>query len=203
MAGVVYIAVGIAASSVLPTERLVATSAPLLEVVRASRLDIPPMLFAFIALIAVANGALLTMIMASRLTYGMANLRLLPQAFGAILPKRRTPWAAISATTLVAIALTLTGTLATLAQTVVLLLLFVFLSTNIAVLVLRHNVVEDDHFRVPAVVPVLAILSCLVLLGQQSLESWLRAGGLILVGVLLHVCSRRSLLAVDEPRGGN
>lgn len=203
MAGVVYIAVGIAASSVLPTERLVATSAPLLEVVRASRLDIPPMLFAFIALIAVANGALLTMIMASRLTYGMANLRLLPQAFGAILLKRRTPWAAISATTLVAIALTLTGTLATLAQTVVLLLLFVFLSTNIAVLVLRHDVVEDDHFRVPAIVPVLAILSCLVLLGQQSLESWLRAGGLILVGVLLHVCSRRSLLAVDEPRGGN
>jgi len=148
-AGVVYMAVGVAASSVLPTEKLVATSAPLLEVVRASTLAIPPALFSFIALIAVANGALLTMIMASRLTYGMANLGLLPGVLGAVLRERKTPWAAIVATTLVAIALTLTGTLATLAETVVLLLLFVFLSTNVAVLVLRRDRVEEDHFRVP------------------------------------------------------
>ncbi len=197
-AGVVYMAVGVAASSVLPTEKLVATSAPLLEVVRASTLAIPPALFSFIALIAVANGALLTMIMASRLTYGMANLGLLPSVLGAVLPERKTPWAAIVATTLVAIALTLTGTLATLAETVVLLLLFVFLSTNVAVLVLRRDRVEEDHFRVPTFVPVLAIVSCLVLLSQQGWETWLRAGALIIVGMLLHGFSRINFSAISK-----
>lgn len=197
-AGVVYMAVGVAASSVLPTEKLVATSAPLLEVVRASTLAIPPALFSFIALIAVANGALLTMIMASRLTYGMANLGLLPSVLGAVLPERKTPWAAIVATTLVAIALTITGTLATLAETVVLLLLFVFLSTNVAVLVLRRDRVEEDHFRVPTFVPVLAIVSCLVLLRQQGWETWLRAGALIIVGMLLHGFSRINFSAISK-----
>lgn len=198
-AGVVYMAVGVAASSVLSTERLLSTSAPLLEVVRVSTLNIPPALFSFIALIAVANGALLTMIMASRLTYGMANLGLLPGFLGAVLPKRQTPWAAIIATTVLAIALTLTGTLATLAQTVVLLLLFVFLSTNVAVLVLRRDVVEEGHFRVPTFVPVLAVVSCLVLLSQQGWETWLRAGALIVVGVLLYGCSRINLSAISKP----
>ncbi len=197
-AGVVYMAVGVAASSVLPTEKLVATSAPLLEVVRASTLAIPPALFSFIALIAVANGALLTMIMASRLTYGMANLGLLPGVLGAVLRERKTPWAAIVATTVVAIALTLTGTLATLAETVVLLLLFVFLSTNVSVLVLRRDRVEEDHFRVPTFVPVLAIVSCLVLLSQQGWETWLRAGALIIVGMLLHGFSRIKFSAISK-----
>lgn len=189
-AGIVYMAVGVAASAVLPMERLAATSAPLLEVVRASGLNIPPKVFAFIALVAVANGALLTMIMASRLTYGMACLGLLPAPLSKVLPKRRTPWVAIIASTLVAIALTLTGTLAALAQTVVLLLLFVFLSTNLAVLVLRRDQVVEEHFRVPTWVPVLAIVSCLVLLSQQGLETWLRAGALILLGMLLYGCNR-------------
>ncbi|EGH18912.1 amino acid permease-associated region, partial [Pseudomonas savastanoi pv. glycinea str. race 4] len=38
------------------------------------------------ALIAVANGALLTMIMASRLTFGMAREGLLPAVMGSVLP---------------------------------------------------------------------------------------------------------------------
>lgn len=199
IAGLVYVAVGVAASSVLPMEKLVATSAPLLEVVRTSGLNIPPRVFAFIALVAVANGALLTMIMASRLTYGMACLGLLPDALSKVLPQRRTPWIAIIATTLVAIGLTLTGTLATLAETVVLLLLFVFLSTNLSVLILRRDEVSEDHFRIPTWVPVLAIVSCLVLLSQQSLETWMRGGALIVIGSLLFACSRAALPAPREP----
>jgi APA family basic amino acid/polyamine antiporter len=186
IAGIIYMAVGIAAATVLPVETLVDSSAPLLEVVKASGLAISPRVFAFIALIAVANGALLTMIMASRLTYGMARSGLIPNVFGAVLAKRGTPWVAVMATTLVAIALTLTGSLQVLAQTVVLLLLFVFISTNLAVLVLRRDKVEEDHFRVPTVVPVLAIASCLVLMSQQNAETWLRAGLLLLAGLVLY-----------------
>src|SRR5690606_14833028 len=115
---------GLASAVALPTEELEGSSGPLLDVVEATGVQVPPWLFSLIALIAVANGALLTMIMASRLTYGMAQQRLLPDALARVLPRRRTPWAAILATTLAAMLLTLIGDLATLAETVVLLLLF-------------------------------------------------------------------------------
>jgi APA family basic amino acid/polyamine antiporter len=190
IAGAIYMGVGVAAATVMPIDQLIHSSAPLLEVVKASHLGIPPRLFAFIALVAVANGALLTMIMSSRLAYGMSRQGLLPHALSKVLPERRTPWVAIVATTVVAIILTLTGSLATLAETVVLLLLFVFISTNLAVLILRRDKVEADHFRVPTWVPVLAIVSCLILLTQQSAETWLRAGVLILVGVALYFLAR-------------
>jgi amino acid transporter len=64
-----------------------------------------------VALIAVANGALLAMIMASRLVFGMAEQGLLSRPLATVLPERRTPWVAIVVTTIVAIGLTLTGDL--------------------------------------------------------------------------------------------
>lgn len=185
-AGVVYVLVGLASSIALPPEELSGSSGPLLAVVEASGVAIPSWLFSLIALIAVANGALLTMIMASRLTYGMAEQGLLPRVLSRVLPRRRTPWVAILATTLVAMLLTLVGDLTLLAETVVLLLLFVFLSANVSVLVLRRDHVEHDHFRVWTIVPILAIASCILLLTQQSLTVWIFGAVLLAVGVGLH-----------------
>ena len=133
-----------------------------------------------------ANGALLTMIMSSRLTYGMATQGLLPAMFGRVLPGRGTPWVAILATTGLAMLLTVTGTIATLAETVVLLLLVVFLSTNVAVLVLRRDQVEHRHFRAWTVLPILGALSCIVLFTQLSAEVWLRGGIIIAVGAAIY-----------------
>jgi amino acid transporter len=185
-AGLVYVLVGLAVSAAVPTEQLVASSGPLLEVVRVADVGLPGWVFSLIALIAVANGALLTSIMTSRLTYGMARDGLLPSVFGRVLPGRRSPWVAILVTTAVSMGLALTGDLETLANTVVLLLLFVFISTNVAVLVLRRDRVDHDHFRVPRVLPVLALVSCVVLLTQQDGGVWLRGLALLGVGVVLY-----------------
>jgi basic amino acid/polyamine antiporter, APA family len=189
-AGLVYVLVGLASSIALPPEKLSSSSGPLLAVVEASGVAIPSWLFSLIALVAVANGALLTMIMASRLTYGMAEQGLLPRALSRVLPGRQTPWVAILATTLVAMLLTLVGDLALLAETVVLLLLFVFLSANISVLVLRRDRVDHDHFRVWTFVPVLGVASCLLLLSQQTLRVWIFGAILIVVGVGLYFVAR-------------
>lgn len=78
--------------------------------------------------------------------------------------------------------LTASGDLGSLAEKVVLLLLFVFISTNTAVLVLRKDKVEHRHFRVPVVVPYLALASCVVLLLQQGADIWLRAAILLAIG---------------------
>lgn len=190
-AGAVYVAVGVAAVAVVTPETLAGSSGPLLEVVNAAGV-VSDEVFAAIALVAVANGALLTMIMASRLTYGMASEGLLPPVLGRVLPGRRTPWVAILVTTVAAMVLVFTGELQVLAETVVLLLLVVFISTNVAVLVLRKDHVEEDHFTVATIVPVLGVVSCLVLLTQQSAGTWLRAGILLAVGAVLHMLTRRS-----------
>ncbi len=192
VAGAVYVLVALAASTVLSPAQLGASSGPLLDVVRAADAGIPDWLYGAIALVAIANGALLTQIMASRLTYGMAHQGLLPAALGRVLPKRRTPWAAIVVTTLVAMALTAVGDFGELAGAVVLLLLVVFVSTNLAVLVLRRDRVAHDHFRAPTAAPVLALVSCLVLLTQvQTGTTWLIGAGLLALGVLLHLVTRR------------
>ncbi|OFJ53069.1 APC family permease [Mycolicibacterium grossiae] len=186
-AGVVYALVGIASAIALSPDELAESSGPLLAVVGASGVAVPDWLFSAIALVAVANGALLTMIMSSRLTYGMADNGLLPAVLSRILPQRRTPWVAIVATTVVAMLLTLIGDLSTLAETVVLLLLFVFISTNVAVLVLRRDHVDHPHFRVWTVVPVLGVASCILLLTQQSAKVWLFAAILLAVGAVLYL----------------
>nr|WP_067721363.1 APC family permease [Nocardia yamanashiensis] len=178
-AGVVYILIGVVASAAVPTEELSRSSGPLLEVVRIAG-GIPDRLFSVIALVAVANGALLTGIMASRLTYGMARDGLLPAVLARVLPVRRTPWVAILATSSISLMLALTGDVATLAETLVLLLLVVFAAVNSSVLILRREPGEPGHFRIPTVIPWLGLASCLFLATRIDGQIWLR--GLILVG---------------------
>jgi amino acid transporter len=202
-AGAVYVLVGIAASAAVPTARLAGSSGPLLEVVEEAG-GVPPRLFSAIALVAVANGALLTGIMSSRLAYGMAKDGLLPAVLTKVLPGRRTPWASIAVTTLLAMLLTLTGSVATLASTLVLLLLVVFLMVNTAVLVLRRDPGEADHFRTPTALPVLGIGSCVVLATQIEAQVWLRGLAILAVaavlGALTAVRRNRSAAGDGEAR---
>ena len=94
---------------------------------------------------------------------------------------------AIVSTTVVAMLLTLVGDLSTLAETVVLLLLFVFISTNVAVLVLRRDTVEHRALSSVDGMPVLGVASCLLLLTQQTAKVWLFAAILLAVGVALFI----------------
>ncbi|MFL1898026.1 APC family permease [Streptomyces tauricus] len=185
-AGAVYVLVGAAAAAAVPTAKLAESSGPLLEVVRAAG-GVPTELFSAIALVAVANGALLTGIMSSRLAYGMARDGLLPSFLTKVLPGRRTPWAAIATTTALSLLLALTGDVSTLAATLVLLLLVVFFLVNTSVLVLRRDVTDHDHFRAPSVVPVLGAASCVVLTTQIERDVWLKGLVVLAVGVVLGV----------------
>ncbi|MFF4169643.1 APC family permease [Streptomyces sp. NPDC001744] len=197
-AGAVYVLVGVAASATVPTGVLASSGGPLLEVVREAG-GVPPRLFGAVALIAVANGALLTGIMASRLAYGMARDGLLPAALARVLPGRRTPWAAIAATTVPALLLALTGSVATLASTLVLLLLVVFLIVNTAVLALRSDPGEPGHFRAPTALPVLGAASCVLLATQVEAGVWLRGSVVLaLAAVLAAVAAGRRRRSAEE-----
>ena len=183
-AGLVYLLIALGAAIVVEPNVLATSTGPLLEVINASGLPIPRWLFLLVALVAIANGALLFMVMASRATYGLAEAGLLPSVFGCVASTRRTPgWR--SSSSAATIGMSFVGTISTLADTTVLLLLFVFISTNVSCLVLKRDEVAHEHFRVPVVVPVLAIIASVVLLTQQSLEIWLLGGAFVVVGTVL------------------
>ena len=187
IAGLIYLLVTIAASVVVPTDRLAGSDGPLLEVIQLGPLGIPEKLFSAIGLIALANGALINMIMASRLLYGMANDGVLPRVLDRVHPGRKTPWVAIIATTALAFLLVATANLEKLAATTVALLVLVFITVNISVIVLRRDPVDHDHFRVPTVFPVLGVGVSIALLTQVESDAWVRAGLLIGLGAVLWV----------------
>ena len=198
VAGVIYLLVTLTASLVVPTADLSDSDAPLLEVVEQGPLGISTKLFAFIALMAVANSALINMIMASRIVYGMADQGIVARVFSRTLPSRRTPFVAIILTTAIAVALICTGDLATLADTTVILLLSVFTVVNVAALVLRSDRVAHDHFQGPAIFPILGALVAAWLLVDTALDDFslvLRALILLAVGVVLWAINR----VVDGP----
>ena len=190
LAGIIYMLVTFTASMIVPTEQLSGSDGPLLEVVREGPLGIPLPVFSAIALLAVANGALINMIMASRLLYGMANQGILPAPFARVHARRRTPLVAIVFTTVLAMLLISLGELDTLAATTVTLLLLVFISVNVAVLVLRRDHVEHRHFRAPSAIPVIGVCVCLVLLTQREIQTFLFAAGLLVLGVVLYAVNR-------------
>jgi amino acid transporter len=189
-AGAIYLAVTLVASMVVPVDRLASSSAPLLEVTSVGPLAVPDRLFSAIALFALANGALINLIMASRLMYGMAEQGVVPGVFGRVLPKRRTPWVAVVFTTALAAGLLVTGDLGDLAETTVLLLLAVFAIVNVAVLVLRRDPVDFEHFRSPTAMPVIGFIVSIGLMTTKDGEDFLRAGILIGVGALLWMVTR-------------
>lgn len=189
--GVIYVLVSITAIALVPANELGQGDTPLLKVVEAGAPAFPTHIFAFITMFAVANSALINMMMASRLIYGMARQQVLPRPLGAVHPRRRTPYIAIAFTTLLALGLILfVGEVPELGGTTALLLLAVFTIVNIAVLVLRRDQVEHRHFRTPTVLPVVGALSCGFLVTpytDRNPDQYLIAGALLGIGVLLWV----------------
>ena len=189
--GVIYVLVSISAVALVPPGELSKEGAtPLLLVVQTGAPDLPiGAIFPFISMFAVANSALINMLMASRLLYGMANEGVLPPAFGRVLKGRRTPWVAILFTTALAVGLIIfVGQVSQLGGTTALLLLGVFTLVNISVLVLRKDPVEHDHFTAPTWLPIVGALSCAYLVGPwtgRSLEQYWIGAVLIGIGVVL------------------
>jgi len=190
---VVYILVTLIAGMAVPVDTLSESDGPLLEVVQLGPLAINTKVFSAIALFALTNGALINMIMASRLIYGMASQGIVPPALGRVHPITRTPWIAIIFVAVLAFVLVVVGDLETLADTTVLLLLFVFVGVNVAVLVLRRDPVDHDHWRAPTVLPILGAIACAGLIVQKAVEEpkdLLLGAALIALGVVLWVITR-------------
>jgi amino acid transporter len=202
IAALLYMLVAVSVVSVLTPGELEtireSEGRALLEVVEKGAPDFPiDRVFPFLAVFAVANTALINMLMASRLIYGMARQRVLPKQLAAVLPGRRTPWLAVIFTTVLALLLIWyvasdpdSNIVANLSSTTALLLLCVFAVVNVACLVLKRKRADHDRtfFTAPYAVPVLAAVLCLYLAGpwvDRDVAVYQIAGGLMVLGVVL------------------
>ena len=197
IAGIVYILVSIVAVALVPVGELQASDTPLVEVVKAGAPGLPiDEIFPFITMFAVSNTALINMLMASRLIYGMARQHVLPPGLGVVHPTRRSPWAAIIFTTVIAFGLIIyvstaasDNAISVLGGTTSLLLLAVFAVVNVAVLVLRRDVRQaGGHFKTPTALPVIGFLVSLYLvtpLSGRPAQQYLVAGALVVIGIAL------------------
>ena len=199
IACLIYVLVVVAVVAVLPLDYDSGDEGILLHVVELGAPSLPiDEIFPYLTVFAVANTALINMLMASRLIYGMARQRVLPTVLGRVLPGRRSPWTAIVFTTLLALILIIVvnrmsgnSVVAALSGTTGLLLLCVFAVVNVACLVLRRNP-TPTVFRAPTWVPFAGAVLCLFLTGPWARTSaqmiqYKIAGGMLLLGVVLWV----------------
>lgn len=212
LASLLYILVSFTASMVVPTQQLAGSSAALLEVVQTGAPAIPGRLFSAIALLAVTNTALVTLVMASRVIYGMAQDGVVPRVLGRVHSSRRTPWIAIILTTAVALLLlNLVADVGALASTTVLLIVIVFTLVNASVIVLRKDRVPHAHYRAPRITPYLGIVACAILLfqivrndlGSAEDNTLLTSGILLLVGVGLYLLNLPLQRRLDRAEAAN
>jgi len=160
-----YIAVAWVAVNRTPIDGIAESSAPM-TFIFSNLSDAPAYWVSLVAMIAVLNGALVQVIMASRVLYGLAMQKFIYNGFSKVHEHRQTPIRAtvfvISCVFIAAVLLPL----ATLAKATSFFLLIVFTLVNISLIRLKIDDAQHGQaFEVPIIVPWLgaigsALMAC-------------------------------------------
>lgn len=166
-----YLTVMAVALLTFTPEELAASATPLVDVYRYYRGDAAPGILT-VAMFAIVNGALIQMIMASRVIYGLASRGQLPGFLSRVNPYTRTPLHATLLVTSIVLVLAALGSLSTLAEFTSLIMLFVFACANLALWKIKGRDETSPRssavpfFTFPRWVPALGFLvSCLFVIG--------------------------------------
>lgn len=148
-----YILLMLTALLTLSPDVLRATDAPLATLYAAST-GAEPVLIGAIALFAIINGALIQIIMASRVLYGLASRHQLPALLRRVHPRTRTPLIATCLVALLILAFALYGRLAGLATATSVFMLMIFALVNLSLWRIKGRESEPvTTLNLPRVVP--------------------------------------------------
>ena len=203
VAGLVYVLVSVSAALTVPVDTLAGSDAALLEVVKAGILpfstDFMAKLFTVIALIAITNTTLVTIVTQPRILYGMAREDVVPGIFARIHSTRRSPWVGLLFSGLVVGLLLVVGTAVTasgggidlvgrLATVTVVLLLAIYALVIVSCLKLRGHDEHEDIFRANTPLLVVGLVGNVAILGFTVYDdptSLYWCAGLLAIGVVL------------------
>jgi basic amino acid/polyamine antiporter, APA family len=166
----VYVSVVCISIFVMPIDALAQSSAPLKEVYEnATGSD--GTILSVIAMVAVINGALIQIIMVSRIFYGMGSQGWLPKFLTSVNDKTRTPIASIVVTVGFVFILVNLFELVTLAQFTSFFIFVVFTLVNLSLVFIKHRKPYIEGIKVyPVAIPIIAIIFNLILLGFQVIS---------------------------------
>jgi amino acid transporter len=172
ISSVLYIAIAIAVLLVLTPQQLASSDAPLASVYQSVTGN-TPLAISIIAIFAVINGALIQLIMASRVCYGMANKQWLPAFFGKISTRTQTPVIATVIIALIVIILALWFPIEGLARATSFFLLIIFSLVNVSLWRIKRRKIETPErvFEIPLWVPIAGFLAALTLLLLEAVKS--------------------------------
>jgi basic amino acid/polyamine antiporter, APA family len=165
LTSVLYLAIAIVGVLVLPVANIAASDAPL-ALIYTRQTGEDATLITLISVVAVLNGALIQIIMASRVLYGMGREGWIPGPFGKVNPRTQTPIQATIAVTLCVMGLALFFDVEQLAQVTTLGLSLVAVLVNGALIKLKWGeTLPVDGFTVPLWVPVAGLLISAIFAG--------------------------------------
>lgn len=155
-----YVVIALVAVTSANLSLFAESNTPMAYLVRdSSWLD--PQILILISLLAGFNGALVQVIMASRVLYGMSKDGQAPDFFSRIYPKTQTPIYASVFTAFIVYFLASLFDLLILAKLTSGIILFVFAGMNLSLIRIKQQGVKHDGFRVNIIVPVIGLLASL------------------------------------------
>ena len=192
---VLYCLTAISVVSILPYGEIADSQAPLSSVVSAVLGPVGGILMSFIALFATANTVLIMMIVTSRMMYGMARDKALPEGLSKISPKFKTPALAVLVTmilTIIPLGLYFFGDISTVADATVFGVLITFFLVNLSLIVLRKKKPELERpFKLKPNIrwlPIISLLGCIACFGLFFSFADLEGLLTIIIQVIIVLC---------------
>lgn len=174
---ILYCLTAISVVSILPYNEIAASEAPLRDVATEVLGSAGGIIMSLIALFATANTVLIMLIVTSRMMYGMARDKALPEQLSKISPKYRIPVISVLLTMIFTIIPIFFGDISIVAHATVFGVLINFFLVNISLIVLRKTKPNLERpFKVkPSIkwVPIVALLGSIVCIGLLFTFDWL------------------------------
>ncbi|SHF92793.1 amino acid/polyamine/organocation transporter, APC superfamily [Microbulbifer donghaiensis] len=162
-----YMVVAALAVRTLPVPELAQSSAPLASMVTSAGHSTT--FIGIISMFAVVNGALVQIIMASRLLYGMAKRELAPRIFAGVSARTQTPVVATLLVGTIILVFALWLPLTVLAKITAFIMLVIFSLVNLSLFAIKFRGAETEAgvVRYPIGFPALAFVLCVALIVFQ------------------------------------
>ncbi|MGM0480547.1 MAG: APC family permease [Pseudomonadota bacterium] len=174
LTAVLYVVVSTALVLAIPTETLATANTPLAEPVRHHG-SWAVGIIGVVSILSVVNSALVQIVMAARVAYGMANRGYAPAIFGKVSKRTQTPWLATILAVAVVGVMAISFQLTALANATSVVLLSVFALVNFSLWWLKgkpDDVQSDGQFRLPRWVPLTGALVSVATLVFKAMQAF-------------------------------
>jgi basic amino acid/polyamine antiporter, APA family len=163
IATILYFIIAILCISIVPPDELAQSNAPLALVYERATGN-KPILISLIGVFAVIGGALVQIIMASRILYGLSKQGWLPKFFSRVHPKTHTPILATVIVSLLVLVMALWLPIETLAKATSFLLFIVFAMVNLSLWRIKTHETQhpENIIKLPLWVPVSGAITSII-----------------------------------------